>query len=91
MSEALATARGQVGAPLQYIALLTDVLADDTYLTTISLKQRKLAISGHSAAAARLIGAMAANPLIHDPAFTAPVTRDETNGGEAFSIRAELG
>ncbi len=91
MSEALATARGQVGAPLQYIALLTDILPDDTYLTTISLKQRKLAVSGHSAAAARLIGAMAANPLIHDPAFTAPVTRDETNGGEAFSIRAELG
>jgi general secretion pathway protein L len=91
MAEATAAARGQVGAPLQYIALLTDVLADDTYLSTISLRQRKLAISGRSAAAARLIGAMAANPLFHNPAFAAPVIRDETNGGEAFSIRADLG
>ena len=91
MSQALAAIRFQVGAPLQYIALLTDVLPDDTFLTGISLRQRKLSISGRSAAAARLIGAMAANPLIHNAVFAAPVIRDETNGGEAFSIRAELG
>jgi general secretion pathway protein L len=91
MSEATAAARGQVGAPLQYIAILTDVLPDDTYLSTISLRQRKLAISGRSAAAARLIGAMAANPVFRNPAFAAPVIRDETNGGEMFSIRADLG
>jgi hypothetical protein len=34
---------------------------------------------------------MAANPAVHNPAFTAPVIRDETNGGEMFSIRAEIG
>ncbi len=91
MTAATGVARGQAGAPLRYLALLTDVLPDDTFLTSINLRQRKITISGKSAAAARLIGAMAANSLIHDPAFAASVTRDETSGGEAFSIRAELG
>jgi general secretion pathway protein L len=91
MSAATALARGQTGAPLQYLALLTDMLPDDTFLSSISLRQRKLTISGRSAAAARLIGAMAGSPQIRNPAFAAPVTRDETNGGEAFSIRADLG
>jgi general secretion pathway protein L len=87
----LAAARVQAGAPLHSIAVLTDVLPDDTHLITLSLRQRKLTISGRSAAAARLIGAMAAQPLIHNPAFAAPVIRDEDNGGEKFSIRADLG
>lgn len=90
-ADAIAAARNQVGAPLQAIALLTEVLPDDTFLISLSVRQRKVTISGRSAAAARLIGAMASHPLIHDPAFTAPVIRDETNGGEQFSIRAELG
>jgi general secretion pathway protein L len=91
MGAATASARGQTGAPLQYLALVTEMLPDDTFLSTISLRQRKLIITGRSAAAARLIGAMAASPLIRNPAFAAPVVRDETNGGEAFSIRADLG
>jgi len=90
-TDAIATARSQVGAPLQAIALLTEMLPDDTFLFSLSARQRSLTISGRSAAAVRLIGAMAAHPLIHNPAFTAPVIRDETNGGEMFSIRAELG
>ncbi len=89
-ADAIETARNQVSVPLQAIALLTDVLPDDTFLTLLSTRQRKLTISGRSAAAARLIGAMAAHPMIQNPAFTAPVIRDETNGGEMFSIRAEL-
>ena len=90
-TDAIATARNQIGAPLQAIALLTEMLPDDTFLYSLNARQRKLTISGRSAAAVRLIGAMAAHPLIHNPAFTAPVIRDETNGGEMFSIRAELG
>ena len=53
-------ARKQVGSPLHSLALLTDVLPDDTYVTTLGLRQRKLTVSGRSASAARLIGAMAA-------------------------------
>jgi hypothetical protein len=29
--------------------------------------------------------------MIHGPAFVAPVIRDETNGEQMFSIRADLG
>ena len=90
-ADAVATARAQLSTPLQAIALLTDMLPDDTFLTSLSTLQGKLTISGRSAAAARLIGAMAANPVIHNPAFTAPVIRDEISGGEMFSIHAELG
>jgi general secretion pathway protein L len=90
-ADAIATARSQVGTPLQSLALLTDVLPDDTFLTSLSLRQRKVTISGRSAAAARLIGAMATTPFIHGPAFTAPVIHDETDGRESFSISAELG
>jgi general secretion pathway protein L len=90
-ANAIVAAHTQVGSPLQTLAMLTEILPDDTYLTTLSLRQRKLAIAGRSAAAARLIGAMAAHPLIHNPAFVAPVIRDETNGGQMFSIRSDLG
>lgn len=90
-ADAIATARNQVGTALQAIALLTDVLPDDTFLTLLNARQRKLTISGRSATAARLIGAMAAHPLIQNPAFTASVIRDETSGGEMFSIRLDIG
>ena len=89
-ADAIVAAHTQTGAPLQAIAVLTDVLPDDTYLTALSFRQRKLAFGGRSAAAARLIAAMAAHPLIHNPAFVAPVIRDETNGGQMFSIRADV-
>ncbi len=88
---ALTAERSQAGTMLRAIALLTDVLPDDTILTQLGMSQRKLAISGRSTGAARLIGAMAAHPLIHNPAFTAPVIRDDASGTEAFSISAELG
>lgn len=90
-ADAIAAARGQAGAMLQAIALLTDVLPDDTFLTTLNAQQRKLTFSGHSGTAARLIGAMAAQPRLQNPTFTAPVTHDETDGGDIFSIRVELG
>jgi len=90
-ADVVEAARKQTGSPLQSLAVLTDVLPDDTYVTTLGLRQRKLTVSGRSASAARLIGAMAANPMIHSPAFVAPVVRDETKGDQMFSIRADLG
>ena len=88
---AVAAERSQAGAPLHAIALLTDALPDDTVLTQLSAQQRKLTITGRSAGAARLLGTLAAHPLLRDPAFTAPVIRDDASGAEMFSIRAELG
>ncbi len=46
----------RVGDPLQAIAAVTEALPDDTWLTDLTLHQRRLTLGGQSAAAVRLIG-----------------------------------
>ena len=82
--------REKVGQPLAVLAAATRVLPDDTYLTEMQLQQRKLTVSGRSAAAARLIGAMSADSEFHNPAFAAPVTRIEALRQEIFTIVTEV-
>ena len=95
--------RGQLGGPagtangptsgaeiLRALGKTTAVLPDDTHLTDFSLRQRKLSLSGQSSAAAKLIGAIAADPYFKDPAFSAAVTRVQGAKLEAFSINAEI-
>ena len=72
------------------LAAATRVLPDDSYLTEMQLQQRKLTMSGRSAAAARLIGAMSADSEFHNPAFAAPVTRIEALRQEIFTIVTEV-
>ncbi|WP_165982920.1 PilN domain-containing protein, partial [Dankookia rubra] len=93
--DAFAAERARVGDALQAIAAITDILPDGTWLTELTLRQRKLGMAGRSAGAARLIGLLSADPTIGDAAFAAPVTRAEgtraePGGVDAFSIRAEL-
>jgi general secretion pathway protein L len=83
--------RAKVGQPLEILAAVTRVVPDDSYLTELELLQRKLTLSGRSAAAARLIGAFAANGAFRNPAFAAPVTRIEALRQEIFTITAEVG
>ena len=83
-------AREKVGQPLAVLAAATRVLPDDTYLTEMELRQRKLTMSGRSAAAARLIGAVAADSEFRNPAFAAPVTRIEALRQEIFTIITEV-
>jgi general secretion pathway protein L len=82
--------REKVGQPLAVLAAATRVLPDDTYLTEMQLQQRKLTISGRSAAAARLIGVMSADSEFHNTAFAAPVTRIEALRQEIFTIVTEV-
>jgi general secretion pathway protein L len=70
--------------------VLTNTLPDDTWLTSLTLRQRTVLLDGHSTASTKLIEAMAAEPRLHDPAFAAPVLRGE-NGGEVFTIQARFG
>ena len=79
----------RVGSPLRAIAALTAAMPDDTYLTNLTMRERKLSVSGRSAAAAKLIGTLSANPDLRDPAFDAPVTR-VGDRSDLFSIRATL-
>ncbi len=88
-ADAFTELAARVGNPLAVLAALTNILPDDTYLESLSLSQRRLVITGHSAAAARLIGLLAADPSVHNPAFAAAVTR-APSGNDAFAIRAEV-
>lgn len=82
--------RDKVGQPLAVLAAATRVVPDDSYLTELELRQRKLTLSGRSAAAARLIGAFAADSEFQNPAFAAPVTRIEALHQEIFTIITEV-
>lgn len=90
-ADAVAAEAARLGDPLQALAALTEILPDDTYLTEATLRQRHIVIGGQSGAAARLIGLLSADPVIRNPAFTAPVTRNETGKADLFVIRAEFG
>jgi general secretion pathway protein L len=87
----VASERDKAGRPLIVLAAATRVLPDDTYLTEMELRQRKVTLTGRSAAAARLIGPIAADGTFRNPGFAAPVTRLEALHTELFTINAEVG
>lgn len=89
-TDVFAEQRARVGDVLATLATLTDVLPDDTFLTELTVRTRIVTVSGQSAGAARLIAALAAERGIRNPAFAAPVTRNEGTRAEGFSIRAEM-
>ena len=82
--------RDKAGRPLVVLVAATRVLPDDTYLTEMELQKRKVTLSGRSAAAARLIGPLAADGTFRNPGFAAPVTRVEALHTELFTIDAEV-
>lgn len=82
--------RDKAGRPLATLAALTRVLPDDTYLTELQHQQRKVTLSGRSAGASRLIGAISAVSQLRNPTFAAPVTRIEAARAEVFTISAEV-
>jgi general secretion pathway protein L len=82
--------RDKAGRPLATLATLTRILPDDTYLTEVTQQQRKVTLSGRSAAAARLIGALSAGEGLRNVAFAAPVTRLDAIRAELFTITAEV-
>jgi general secretion pathway protein L len=89
-ADVFAAETARVGNALQAIAAVTKTLPDDSYLTQLTLHERKLTLTGRSAEAARLIAALSTDPSLHDPAFAAPVTRTGGDHGDQFTIRAEL-
>jgi general secretion pathway protein L len=81
---------GQVGDALQVIAIATEALPDNTYLTELSLRQRKLVLIGESGDAAKLIVMLSGEPMLHNTEFVAPVTRAPVGGRDMFSIETEV-
>ncbi len=88
--DTIAAARTHLGDPLGLLAALTRVLPDDTYLTDITLRDGVITVTGQSSGAVKLIPALSADPAFVAPAFSAPVTRIESNNSDLFSIRAGI-
>jgi general secretion pathway protein L len=88
--EAVRAERSRVGDAMQVLATLTDLLPDDTFITALGLRQRRLTISGQSAAAAGLIATLSTATLIRNPVFAAPVVRDPAGRTDNFSLTAEV-
>ena len=84
-----AAARAHAADTLQALAVLTDLLPDDTVLSMLSVQHGRLRLEGQSAAATRLIGALAEEPHIRNPGFAAPVLRSDA-GTDVFAIEAEF-
>jgi len=79
-----------MGNPLLVLAAVTDALPDDTYLTDFTEHHRDVELIGQSAAAAALIERLSNSPVLKDPSFSAPVTRDEGTGADDFAIKLGL-
>ncbi len=88
--DAVAAETRRLGDTLEALAALTEVLPDDSYLTEFTMRERKITMAGLGASAPRLISGLSADPRVKNPAFTAPVTKSETNHLDVFAIRAEL-
>jgi len=88
--EQIAAARERATSVLRVFGALTDLLPDDTWLTSMSLHNDRLIIEGRSGGATKLIATLAADPTLKNPSFAAPVVRDE-NGADVFTIQARYG
>ena len=88
-TDRLLMARVQIPRALQALAAVTAALPDDTNLVSLSLQDDRLEMEGSSQSAARLIGLLAAQPSIHDPNFSSPVTRT-ADGKDAFTLSATV-
>jgi general secretion pathway protein L len=87
--DAFSAEHARVGDALHAIATLTEIVPDDTYLISLVMQKRQVSLQGQSAAAAKLLTTMSADPSIRNAAFTAPVTRNQA-GDDVFAIRVEI-
>lgn len=87
---AIAKAR-QDGDALQVLAALTTALPDDTWLSDLTLKSGDLTFDGQSTNAAQLIKLLSNAKGLHDPSFTAPVTRTADGKADIFAMHVSVG
>jgi Tfp pilus assembly protein PilN len=77
---------GSAIKPLPVLRELTDLLPTDTWLTTLSLDQKGVEVTGQAAAASALIPLLENSPRLERVEFSSPVTRGRDK--EQFRIRA---
>ncbi len=86
----IAAARAEIGDPLAVLAAVTGALPNNSFLTELTLNHGKLEIAGQSAAAAALLAALSAYPILTNVAFSAPVVRNAGGQADLFSIQSDV-
>jgi general secretion pathway protein L len=98
---AIADQRRRVGNVIEALAIVSDLLPDDSYITEFTMRARKITLTGVSGSAPRLIGLFAADSRIANPVFLSAITRQPLVAGSSsnrpndaerdlFSIQAQL-
>jgi general secretion pathway protein L len=77
---------GSAIRPLPVMRELTDLMPNDTWLTTLSLDSKGVEVTGQAAAASALIPLLENSPRLERVEFSSPVTRGREK--EQFRIRA---
>jgi len=75
---------------LGILASATRALPDDSFLTSFTVHDGRVTLAGSSEAAAKLIGALAASRVFHDPVFDTAVLQSDGGDLEQFTISARL-
>ena len=80
----------QSPSALEVLAAVTDVLPDHTYLEVFDLEGTEIRLTGQSDDSSGLIARLDRHPLLADPAFASPMTRDQESGKERFTLTLQV-
>jgi len=75
---------------VELINELSTRIPDNTWLTNINYRQRKLQLNGQSPSASALIEIIEASPLFENASFVSPVNQDRNTGLERFQIATDV-
>ncbi len=75
---------------IEILRVLTVLLPDDVWLQRFEVKDTTMQVQGEAPNASGLIAVLEDSPMFAEAAFRSPVTRNQANNKERFSITAEL-
>lgn len=82
--------RSQKPTTIEILRILTELLPDEVWLQRFELQELNVQIQGEAPNASALINMLEESPVFAQAAFRSPVTRNQENDKERFSIAAEL-
>lgn len=89
-ADALRRLRAARPAAIETMALLSDAIADGSWLVSLSLAGSEIVLDGRSPSAAALAAALERTGRFERVTFRAPIARDPATGLERFQISAVL-
>ena len=75
---------------VEVFSSLSQLVPDDSWLTSLEFKQGRIVIQGQSSGAAQLMASIESAPLFHQTAFESQVTTDRKTKKEKFRISTHL-